>query len=133
MLSIGSVGSVLSIGSVGSVPVRPVDRILRVLPRRSCLLVHAVAVMSHKARNGVLVAGSGREVEAVDVGAGLTHSIGRVAIPVGSRPASTQPMRMATIGMAIKMKNRLSHGTWLMMSDTPPSSRFERNHPSSPI
>ena len=41
----------------------------------------------------------------------IAYSIGRVAIPVGSRPASTQPMRMAATGMAIRMKNRLSHGT----------------------
>ena len=39
------------------------------------------------------------------------YSIGRVAIPLGSRPASTQPMSMAATGMAIKMKNRLFHGT----------------------
>ena len=39
------------------------------------------------------------------------YSSGRVAIPLGSRPASTQPMRMAATGMAIKMKNRLFHGT----------------------
>ena len=41
----------------------------------------------------------------------IAYSIGRVPIPVGSRPASTQPMRTATTGMAIKMKNRLSQGT----------------------
>ena len=41
----------------------------------------------------------------------MDYSIGRVAIPLGSRPASTQPMSMAPTGMAIKMKNRLSHGT----------------------
>jgi hypothetical protein len=50
------------------------------------------------------------------------YSIGRVEIPVGVRPARTQPMMPATTGIAIKMRNRLSHGTWLMMSDTPPSS-----------
>ena len=61
-----------------------------------------------------------------------SHSIGRVAMPVGSRPASTQPMRMATTGMAIRMKNRLSHGTWWMMSETPPSSALERNQPKRP-
>ena len=41
----------------------------------------------------------------------VAYSIGRVAIPFGSRPASTQPMSTAATGMAIKMKNRLSHGT----------------------
>ena len=63
----------------------------------------------------------------------LSHSIGREPMPVGSRPASTQPMRTATTGMAIRMKNRLSHGTWSMMSDTPPSRAFERNHPKRPM
>jgi hypothetical protein len=38
------------------------------------------------------------------------YSIGRAAMPLGSRPASTQPMSTAATGMAIKMKNRLSHG-----------------------
>ena len=39
-----------------------------------------------------------------------TYSIGRVAIPAGSRPASTQPMSVAATGMAITMRNRLLHG-----------------------
>jgi DNA-binding transcriptional MerR regulator len=39
-----------------------------------------------------------------------TYSIGRVAIPLGSRPASTQPMRVAATGMAITIRNRLLHG-----------------------
>ena len=39
------------------------------------------------------------------------YSIGRVAMPVGSRPASTQPTSMATTGMAITMRNRLLQGT----------------------
>ena len=38
------------------------------------------------------------------------YSIGRVEIPVGSRPASTQPTIMATTGMAITMRNRLFQG-----------------------
>ena len=41
----------------------------------------------------------------------IAYSIGRVAMPLGSRPASTQPMSMAATGMAIRMRNRLSHGT----------------------
>ena len=42
----------------------------------------------------------------------LTHSIGTGSrCPAGSRPASTQPMRMAATGMAITMRNRLFHGT----------------------
>ena len=41
----------------------------------------------------------------------IVYSIGRVAIPRGSRPASTQPMSTAATGMAITMKNRLFHGT----------------------
>ena len=44
-------------------------------------------------------------------GCRITYSIGRAAIPLGSRPASTQPMSMAATGMAIRMRNRLSHGT----------------------
>ena len=39
------------------------------------------------------------------------YSIGRVPMPVGSRPASTHPMRVAAIGMAITMRNRLLQGT----------------------
>ena len=38
------------------------------------------------------------------------YSIGRVAIPVGSRPASTQPTMAATTGIAITMRNRLLQG-----------------------
>ena len=40
-----------------------------------------------------------------------SYSIGRVAIPEGSRPASTQPISVATSGMATRMRKRLSHGT----------------------
>ena len=39
------------------------------------------------------------------------HSVGRVAIPVGSRPASSQPIMVAATGMATTMRNRLNHGT----------------------
>jgi hypothetical protein len=39
-----------------------------------------------------------------------SYSIGRVEIPVGSRPASTQPTRVATIGMAMTMRDRFVHG-----------------------
>ena len=40
----------------------------------------------------------------------VAYSIGRVEIPFGSRPASTQPTNVATIGMAITMRNRLIQG-----------------------
>ena len=40
----------------------------------------------------------------------VAYSIGRVEIPVGSRPASTQPISVATIGMAITMRKRLLQG-----------------------
>jgi hypothetical protein len=60
------------------------------------------------------------------------YSIGRLEIPVGSRPARIQPTAAAAAGMAITMRNRLLHGTWSMMSDSPPSSAFEWNHPASP-
>jgi hypothetical protein len=39
------------------------------------------------------------------------YSIGREEMPDGSRPASAQPMRVATTGMAITMRNRLLQGT----------------------
>jgi len=35
-------------------------------------------------------------------------------------------------GMATTMRIRLPHGTWSMMSEAPPSSEFERNHPKRP-
>ena len=41
---------------------------------------------------------------------GGSYSIGRVEIPIGSRPANTQPTRAATTGMAITMTNRLFQG-----------------------
>jgi len=63
---------------------------------------------------------------------GRSYSIGRLEIPVGSRPASTQPTTAAATGMAITMRNRLLQGMWSMMSDSPPSSAFEWNHPASP-
>jgi hypothetical protein len=39
------------------------------------------------------------------------YSRGLVPIPLGSLPASTQPMTVAAAGIAIKMKKRLFQGT----------------------
>jgi hypothetical protein len=41
----------------------------------------------------------------------VAYSMGRVAMPRGSRPASTQPMRVAATGITMRMRNRLFQGT----------------------
>ncbi len=41
---------------------------------------------------------------------GRSYSIGRLEIPDGSRPASSQPTMVAATGMAITMRNRLLQG-----------------------
>jgi hypothetical protein len=70
---------------------------------------------ARRARDGTLL-GTGTGVALVTNPASLrtvtaAYSIGRVAMPEGSRPASTQPMSVAATGMTITMKNRLFHGT----------------------
>jgi hypothetical protein len=52
-----------------------------------------------------------RRVELSPMSPRSAHSIGRVASPVGSRPARSHPTMVATTGMAITMMNRLLQGT----------------------